>query len=350
MTVAARSSPLVTTVIPTYRRPKLLRRAIDSALAQEGPPLIVRVFDNASGDETSSVVAEIASKDQRLRYHCHERNLGAAANFEFGLRSVDTPFFSLLSDDDYLLPGFYKRALADLDENPEAMFWAGMTLNVDESGKIWYARVDGWVKEGVFAPPEGVMAMMHGMAPVWTGIVFRREILDAIGFPDPEVLGPADFDFILRTAVRYKYIVRKYPSAVLVLHSASFSTTQPLSSFWPGWQKIFQNIESSSALNQESKTLALGALHQDAKRMLFRRGANALATGKYDYSYAAADAFEAQYGKAVCPLALKALTNACRRIPLLQSAYTQTYRWVERRLVKSRSSLESRFGHLIKRV
>jgi glycosyltransferase involved in cell wall biosynthesis len=343
------SAPLVTTVIPTYRRPKLLRRAIESALGQEASPLMVRVFDNASGDETSSVVAQMAAKDRRLSYHCHARNIGATANFEFGLRSVDTPFFSILSDDDYLLPGFYKRALHDLDENPGAMFWAGMTLNVDESGKIWYARVDGWAREGLFVPPEGMMAMMHGMSPVWTGIVFRREILDTIGFPDPEVLGPADFDFILRAAARYKYIVRKHPSAVLVLHDTSFSTTQPLSSFWPGWQKIFQNIGSNSVLSQQSKTLALNALHQDAKRMLFRRGANALSMGRYAYAYAAAEAFEAQYGKGLRPLVLEALAYACRKIPLLQSAYTRTYRGLERLLVKSRSSLESRFGHLIKR-
>jgi glycosyltransferase involved in cell wall biosynthesis len=341
--------PLVTTVIPTYRRPKLLRRAIESALGQEGVPLTVRVFDNASGDETSSVVAEIAAKDPRLRYHRHERNIGATANFEFGLRSVDTPLFSILSDDDYLLPGFYKQALNELDEHPEAMFWAGMTLNVDEFGKIWYARVDDWIREGLYAPPQGMMALMHGMSPVWTGIVFKREVLNTIGFPDPEVLGPADFDFVLRAAARYKYIVRKHPSAVLVLHDASFSTTQPLSSFWPGWQKIFQNIGSSAVLSQQSKALALRALHQDAKRMLFRRGANALSMGRYDYSYGAAEAFEAQYGKAMRPLVLKVLVNACRKIHFLQFVYTRIYRWIEHRLVKSRSSLELRFGHLIRR-
>ncbi len=52
--------PQITTVIPTYRRPKLLRRAIESVLAQTYPHLKVTVFDNASGDETPEVVAELA--------------------------------------------------------------------------------------------------------------------------------------------------------------------------------------------------------------------------------------------------------------------------------------------------
>src|SRR5690242_8086487 len=38
---------LITAVIPTYRRPHLLRRAITSVLTQESAPLQVCVYDNA---------------------------------------------------------------------------------------------------------------------------------------------------------------------------------------------------------------------------------------------------------------------------------------------------------------
>ena len=73
--------PQITTVIPTYRRPKLLRRAIESVLAQTYPHLTVTVFDNASGDETEEVVGELARRNPRVRYHCHPETIGASANF-----------------------------------------------------------------------------------------------------------------------------------------------------------------------------------------------------------------------------------------------------------------------------
>src|SRR5438105_3287010 len=63
-------------VIPTYRRPGLLRRAVRSALAQTHSDLEVWVYDNASGDETEAVVAELAAVDARLHYHRHQHNLG----------------------------------------------------------------------------------------------------------------------------------------------------------------------------------------------------------------------------------------------------------------------------------
>lgn len=348
--IAPGISARITTVIPTYRRPRLLHRAVVSALEQEGAPLHVRVFDNASGDDTAAVVAALAAHDPRLRYHCHPDNIGGLANFEFGLRSVDTPLFSILSDDDYLLPGFYRHALDDLDAHPAAMFWAGITLNVDEQGKIWDARVDRWARDGLFVPPQGLMPMMRGMAPVWTGIVFRREILDQVGFPDPEVLGPADFEFILRAASRYPFILRKHPAAVFTLNNASFSATQPLSSFWPGWQKMFRNVESNGALSVDSKRQVLQALHADARRMLFRRAANALSQGRHEYSYAAAEALRIEYGRGARASVLRVLTDVLRRFPFLQRIYTGLYRRMERRLVQSRSDLEPRFGRLIKRA
>lgn len=56
------TEPIITAVIPTYRRPRLLRRAIKSVLAQTYPHFQVCVYDNASGDETSVAYA------WRLRY------------------------------------------------------------------------------------------------------------------------------------------------------------------------------------------------------------------------------------------------------------------------------------------
>jgi glycosyltransferase involved in cell wall biosynthesis len=67
--------PLITTIIPTCRRPHLLRRAIKSVLNQTYPHFQVCVYDNASGDETAEVVSEFAKKDPRIKYHCHSENI-----------------------------------------------------------------------------------------------------------------------------------------------------------------------------------------------------------------------------------------------------------------------------------
>ena len=123
---------MITTIIPTYRRPIFLRRAIKSVLEQKNASFQVCVYDNCSEDETEANVRELAKNDERVLYYRHSKNIGGLANFLHGMSRIETDFFSFLSDDDYLLPGFYQRALAALDRHPEAMCWAGITLNVDE--------------------------------------------------------------------------------------------------------------------------------------------------------------------------------------------------------------------------
>lgn len=342
------TAPLVTAVIPTFRRPRLLKRAIQSVLDQDGVPLQVCVYDNASDDETADVVADFASKDDRIIYYRHRVNVGGLANFEFGMSRVDTSYFSLLSDDDYLLPGFYRRALDGLFSAPEAMCWAGTTLNVDEHGTIYDARVQAWPREGTFTPPEGFMRMTGGMAPVWTGVLFRREVLDKIGMFDTALLGPSDLEYLLRLAAKYPFIVEKYPSAVFTLNSASFSATQPMASFWPGWKRMLQKLEMDGSLDAAFRQKALTVLRKDAERMLFRRGANALAMGRMDFALEAADALDADCGMYGRARLLRLIASSCRYSSIAQRTYTMAYRWMEQRIIRSRSALQSKYGNLLR--
>lgn len=73
----------------------------------------------------SSIVAEMNEKDKRIQYFRHPRNIGQLNNFNFGLSHVNTPFFSSVSDDDVLLPGFYQKALRCFKRHPEILFAAG---------------------------------------------------------------------------------------------------------------------------------------------------------------------------------------------------------------------------------
>jgi hypothetical protein len=49
-------------------------------------------------------------------------------NFAHGISKVSIPFFNILSDDDFILPGFYNTAMRSLEEYPEAGFFFGGLL------------------------------------------------------------------------------------------------------------------------------------------------------------------------------------------------------------------------------
>jgi glycosyltransferase involved in cell wall biosynthesis len=342
------SPPRITTVIPTYRRLETLIVAIESALEQSGVSVRVSVFDNASDDGTCEFMSALAARDSRVRYWRHAANIGAHANFEAGIQSVATEFFSILSDDDYLLPEFYERAMQALDDNPAAMFWAGSTLRVNEAGRIVDVRMEAWQREGEFRGLSGVMAMMHGLAPTWTGIVFRRSVLDVIGLPDARVLGPSDLDFVLRAAAHFPFIASKHPSAVFKLNMQSFSETQPLSSFWPGWIRMFENFNERTPLPKNARALGLAALRRDGTRMLFRRGASALAKNNPAFAHDAARALMRDGGGKARGLFLGFIVLLVRNVPGAARIYSHLYRRAEEQIIGSRQGLQRRFGHLVR--
>lgn len=190
--------------------------------------------------------------------------------------------------------------------------------------------------------------MTGGMAPVWTGILFRREVLEMVGFPDPETLGPFDLEFCLRLAAKFPYVVEKHPSAVFTLNRASFSATQPMSSFWPGWKRMLHKFETDGGMDEAFRREALAALQRDARRMLFRRGANALAASRMDFARAAAKALEEDCGMYGRARLLRTITNGCEHSSLLQHAYTFAYRVAEARIVRSRNVMQAKYGGLLR--
>src|SRR5881296_3833899 len=173
--VSAVDDPQITTVIPTFRRPRLLRRAVESVLAQTYPHLEVAVVDNASGDETSEVVADLARRDPRVRYSCHSENLGPVANFQAGMDSVTTPYFSFLCDDDLLLPDFYRHALECIRREPRAGFFCGQTVIYDsELGSHYVKPTRPW-SNGLYEAGR-TTARMVDAGFIWTAVLFALEV------------------------------------------------------------------------------------------------------------------------------------------------------------------------------
>ena len=86
MTQPRATSPRVSVVIPTRNRAHLLRRAIESALGQTFADLELIVVDDASEDQTETVVREI--DDPRVRYIRCEVQRGAPAARNTGIRAA----------------------------------------------------------------------------------------------------------------------------------------------------------------------------------------------------------------------------------------------------------------------
>jgi glycosyltransferase involved in cell wall biosynthesis len=224
------TDPMITSVIPTYRRPELLRRAIRSILDQNYHHFKICVYDNASNDRTPAVVRELASQDPRVHYHCNPENIGAPDNFALGLSEADTPFVHLISDDDFLLPNFFNHAVAAMQENPDAAFFSGGMLSTEPDGRVRGFLCYGTETKTVCHPP----ALFKLLAPytrTWTSALFRRASLNALGGLKKETGYGFSIELILRSSTRFQAILSDTPCAVFTVHPGSSSVAEASEAF-----------------------------------------------------------------------------------------------------------------------
>ncbi|TMD68240.1 MAG: glycosyltransferase family 2 protein [Chloroflexi bacterium] len=242
-----RPTPGVTVVIPTYRRPDMLRRAIASVTVQRYPRTLVAVYDNAGDPATEAVTTEFAAGGAQVRYHAHGRNIGANPNFIYALDRIESEYFVILSDDDFLLPGSLERGMAALAGHPDALFVASPVLLVDPGGRV--LKVEGRWPPGLYEKPRGIVEMAARGHFMWIGTTFRRRALELAGNLDPSAGAVSDMDFLFRVAARGNFLTIVEPAAVFGWHPSSTSSLPGIDQFWPAWKQVADKLRIDAALD-----------------------------------------------------------------------------------------------------
>lgn len=119
----------ITVCIPTYNRAHFLSQALhglcDQGLARH--EYVVAISDNCSTDQTVDVVEEFQDELQ-IVYHRNPETMGVRENWSVVAALCETPYLSLLPDDDLLAPGQLGRALSVFDAHEGAVLVSSLTV------------------------------------------------------------------------------------------------------------------------------------------------------------------------------------------------------------------------------
>ncbi len=187
-------APLISVVLPTYDRVRLLGRAVESVLSQTYRSLELIVVDDGSTDETPSYLASVADPRLKVLRRPHTGNVAAVRNA--GVDAAGGEWIAFLDSDDCWLATKLATQLSGLVAAPDRR-WShtGFSL-VDESGRRLPSPAGG-------AVPSSGSLRMHLLAYVTAAplpsVVVERRLLDEIGGLDVELFHD-DFDLVLRLA------------------------------------------------------------------------------------------------------------------------------------------------------
>jgi GT2 family glycosyltransferase len=190
----------VDAVVPVHNAPELVRRSLESVLAQVGHRLgELVVVDDASDAPTVALLASLA--DPKLRVVRSERNLGYGGSVNLGVASCRAPLVLQLNSDVEARDDFLAPLLAALAANPKlaALNPAGNTYRRYDLSR--YARRGGCV----------VTNHLSGYA-----FLVRRSVFEAVGGFDPEFgLGYFEDTDLSRRILRAGHWLGVHPDTAL---------------------------------------------------------------------------------------------------------------------------------------
>ena len=195
---------MVSVVIPVYNRAKLLARAIDSVLSQTCRDFELIVVDDGSTDNTAMVARGYGGD----LVYIHQKNKGAAAARNAGIRAANFDLISFLDSDDWFLKHKLEQQIAAMAGNPEYLVshtqekWLRRGRHLNQKKRHRKAHGDLF--------PRCLELCAVGMST----IMVRRELFEQVGMFDESLPCCEDYDLWLRVATRYPFLLVDQPLTV----------------------------------------------------------------------------------------------------------------------------------------
>ncbi|MGI0107070.1 glycosyltransferase family 2 protein [Salinimicrobium sp. WS361] len=190
--------PLFSIIIPNFNREEVIRTAISSVLEQTYTNFEIIVVDDCSTDNSRQVIAGV--KDARLKLLQMPKNSGAAAARNYGIKHSKGDYISLLDSDDFYAPEFLEETFKGLStaESSVGFSWTG--VRYFEAGKS---------SENIWQPlrkENAYITFLHSLhIGTNSGITFKKEIFERVGYFNEALPAAEDTDFFLRLTQQFEY-------------------------------------------------------------------------------------------------------------------------------------------------
>ena len=171
---------VISVIVPVYNVAAYLPECMESILSQDHDKLEVILIDDGSTDASGEICDRYARQDSRVRV-IHQKNGGAAAAKNAGLRVATGEYLSFADSDDYLQPGAYSYMLRTRKETgaDAGEFSVREVFRSREEDHILYPRRS--VMDGV----DYLRCYTQGWscALLWNKL-YKRELFEGIFFEE----------------------------------------------------------------------------------------------------------------------------------------------------------------------
>lgn len=206
--ISSKSERLVSVVIPTFNRAKVVVDAIESASKQTYGNIEIIVVDDGSCDNTEQIVKSYRCKAP-VKFIKHGKNKGGSAARNTGIRAASGELVAFLDSDDRWEPENIERQVVAMQCDPKryGACYTGVKV-VNEKGEYQYER-----RPTLFGDMKYALLPLNSIGQTSCGMV-RRDLLERIDGFDETLKSCQDWDLWIRLSKITDFAV--VPESMLV--------------------------------------------------------------------------------------------------------------------------------------
>lgn len=197
---------LVSVIIPTYNRARVINRCIDSVLNQTYPDCEIIVIDDGSSDSTPDIVRQYTNIN-----YIRQRNSGVATARNRGLEEAKGEWFAFLDSDDFWHPDKLAIQVKLLNNtNYKVCYTQSLDFNILED--ISFVHTKSY-RQYVWATndPLKITAHPHKYNTYIPSMVCHRDTINVSGTFDTSAKISSDVFFMLYISLFYGFIYVDLP-------------------------------------------------------------------------------------------------------------------------------------------
>lgn len=208
--------PLISVIIPAYNAERTIEETIKSVQQQTFTDFEIIVINDGSQDRTLELVERV--EDPRLKVLSYN-NSGLPTARNRGISHATGEYIAFLDADDLWTPDKLEAQLAALQKSPEAGVAYSWTNFMDEKGESFRVGEPIWFEGNVYAELLNWNFIASGSNPL-----IRKKAIESVGEFDSTLRSCEDWDFWLRLAARWAFVVVPKPQILYRLSSGTMSS------------------------------------------------------------------------------------------------------------------------------
>jgi glycosyltransferase involved in cell wall biosynthesis len=198
-----KNRPLVSIIVRTKDRPKLLRAALCSIAGQTYRPIEI-VLVNDGGCELDAELLGGLPDDLSLNYVRVEENRGRAHAGNLGIRNAKGNYVGFLDDDDEFYPGHVTTLVSLLEQLDYKVAYSDSLMVFKEYDPLSFEMADKDRKLLFSRDFDYDFLLFENYIPFMC-LLFRKEVLDEAGGIDESLELYEDWDLLIRVAWKHPF-------------------------------------------------------------------------------------------------------------------------------------------------